>query len=95
MLNRLLLEINTQLDSQQLKVSKAALAIVDASIIESPARRLKKELEIDADQVIATPPSKDDEAQWVKKAGRFYLGYKLHVCNDAQGDGQFGKNSAV
>jgi len=31
------------------------------------------------------PVSKDEDAKWVKKAGRFYLGYKLHASSDEEG----------
>ncbi|MCB1661481.1 MAG: transposase [Pseudomonadales bacterium] len=31
------------------------------------------------------PLSKDGDARWVKKAGRFYLGYKLHASSDEEG----------
>jgi len=35
--------------------------------------------------VTPTPVSKDEEAKWVNKAGRFYLGYKLHASSDEEG----------
>ena len=85
LLNTLLNEINGQLEGQQLKVNKAALAVVDASIIETPAQPLKKALELEYDTVMPTPASKDSDATWTKKASRFYLGYKLHACSDDEG----------
>lgn len=63
LLNRLLGEINVQLEHQQLKVSKAALAIVDASIIETPAQPLKKALDVEGDTVTQAPAIKDVDAK--------------------------------
>ena len=39
----------------------------------------------DNGDVAPTPASKDEDAKWVKKAGRFYLGYKLHASSDEEG----------
>jgi IS5 family transposase len=83
----LLGQINDQLASRRLKVSKAQTAVVDASIIESRGMPQTKAIEVDeaSGEVSETPPSKDVDARWIKKAGRFYLGYKLHASCDEAG----------
>jgi len=85
LLKRLMKEINGQLESQNLKISHASVAVVDASIVESIGAPKRKALDVDGDTVTPAPASKDKEAQWVKKAGRFYLGYKLHASSDEEG----------
>ncbi|MCP4393230.1 MAG: IS5 family transposase [Alphaproteobacteria bacterium] len=86
LLEPLFVLINQQLASQGLKVSNAQYAIVDASIIESAGKPTRKALEIDDNGgVQETPASKDNDAKWVKKGGRFYLGYKLHARCDEEG----------
>lgn len=86
-LPRLLSEVNRQLEQNHLKVSKAKVAVVDASIIESRGTPTRKAIEQDdaTDEIVETPPSKDSDATWVKKAGKFYLGYKLHARSDTDG----------
>jgi len=86
LLRGLLKEINTQLGDQGLKVKAAQLAVIDASIIESSGQAKKKAIEVDKEgHVSKAAASKDSDAQWVKKAGRFYLGYKLHASCDHEG----------
>ena len=86
LLKRLMSQINGQLEQQNLKVSHAQVAVVDASIIESIGAPKRKAMEIeDNGDVTPTPASKDKDAKWVKKAGRFYLGYKLHASSDEEG----------
>ena len=86
LLKHLMDEINGQLEQQNLKISNATVAVVDASIIESIGAPKRKAMEVeDNGDVTATPMSKDEDAKWVKKAGRFYLGYKLHASSDEEG----------
>ena len=69
-----------------LKINKANVAVVDASIIESGGAPAKKAYEVDGSGTMEeTLASKDQDARWVKKAGRFYLGYELHACSDDEG----------
>jgi len=85
-LRLLLNEVNAQLGQKQLKVSKANVAVVDASIIESAGAARRKAIEVgDSGEVEAVPASRDGDARWVKKMGRFYLGYKLHARSDEHG----------
>jgi IS5 family transposase len=86
LLEGLLEEPSHQLTAQRLKVGKAPLAVVDASIIETPAQPQKKALELDtSDAVHSAPVSKDTDAKRVKQGARVYLGYTLHACSDAEG----------
>ena len=78
--------INHQLEQQNLKISRANVAVVDASMIESVGAPKRKALEVDETGAVSpSPASKDQDVKWVKKAGRFYLGYKLHASRDAEG----------
>ena len=86
LLKRLMGEINRQLEDQNLKISHAQVAVVDASIIESIGAPKRKAMDVeDSGEVTPTPVSKDEDAKWVKKAGRFYLGYKRHASSDEEG----------
>lgn len=86
LLKRLMAEINGQLEQQNLKISNASVAVVDASIIESIGAPKRKAMDVEGNgDATPTPASKDKEAKWVKKAGRFYLGYKLHASSDEEG----------
>ncbi len=85
-LDLLMNEINRQLEQQNLKVKHANVAVVDASIIQSAGAPKRKALTVaENDSVTEDPVSKDKDARWVKKAGRFYLGYKLHARCDGEG----------
>jgi len=86
LLKRLMAEINIQLEQQNLKIHNASVAVVDASIIESIGAPKRKAMDVEENgNVTPTPTSKDEDAKWVKKAGRFYLGYKLHASSDEEG----------
>ena len=85
LLKRLMREINSQLEVQNLKISNASVAVVDASIVESIGAPKRKALDVNDDEVTQAPASKDKDAKWVKKAGRFYLGFKLHASSDEEG----------
>ncbi|UOO84370.1 IS5 family transposase [Neisseria dumasiana] len=79
--------INRQLTDQGLKVEKASAAIVDATIIQTAGGKQRQAIEVDDEGVVCgeTTPSKDPDARWIKKDGRFHLGYKQHTRTDADG----------
>lgn len=83
---RLLKEINMQLENLGLKVNKAKGAIIDATIIESSARP-QKQIEIQEDRKEKASShkiveSKDPDARWLKKGKRSFFGYKCFVSVD-------------
>lgn len=94
---KLLAEVNRQLENQELKVQKAEAAIIDATVIESKARPKRilavsedrKELDT-AEEVISAVyevvESCDKDAKWLKKGKRSYYGYKAFLSVDS-GDG--------
>lgn len=83
----LLDEINRQLADKQLKVEKAAAAVIDATIIQTAGSKQRQAIEVDETGAITseTTPSKDRDARWIKKDGKFHLGYKQHTRTDPDG----------
>ncbi|WP_107860709.1 IS5 family transposase [Neisseria weaveri] len=79
--------INRQLTDKGLKVEKASAAIVDATIIQTAGGKQRQAIEVDDEGQVnsQTTPSKDSDARWVKKDGRFHPGYKQHTRTDADG----------
>ncbi|OSI09877.1 IS5 family transposase [Neisseria zoodegmatis] len=79
--------INRQLTDQGLKVEKASAAIVDATIIQTAGGKQRQAIEVDDEGQVSsqTTPSKDSDARWVKKDGRYRLGYKQHTRTDTEG----------
>ncbi|MDO5069621.1 MAG: IS5 family transposase [Neisseria zoodegmatis] len=79
--------INRQLTDKGLKVEKASAAIVDATIIQTAGGKQRQAIEVDDEGQVSsqTTPSKDSDARWVKKDGRYRLGYKQHTRTDAEG----------
>ncbi|HFC8543715.1 TPA: IS5 family transposase [Neisseria weaveri] len=79
--------INRQLTDKGLKVEKASAAIVDATIIQTAGGKQRQAIEVDDEGRVnsQTTPSKDSDARWVKKDGRFHPGYKQHTRTDADG----------
>ncbi|KPN72732.1 IS5 family transposase, partial [Neisseria sp. 74A18] len=79
--------INRQLTDKGLKVEKASAAIVDATIIQTAGGKQRQAIEVDDEGRVSsqTTPSKDKDARWIKKDGRFHLGYKQHTRTDADG----------
>ncbi|EGY52962.1 IS5 family transposase [Neisseria shayeganii] len=79
--------INRQLTDRGLKVEKASAAIVDATIIQTAGGKQRQAIEVDDEGRVnsQTTPSKDKDARWIKKDGRFHLGYKQHTRTDAEG----------
>lgn len=85
-------EVNIQLEEHHIIVKKGA--IVDASVIETPLKPKGKtnhavtedrtdEQEIEITKEYAD--SVDKDASWLKKAGKYYYGYKKHHVTDEQG----------
>lgn len=76
-----------QLTDKGLKVEKASAAIVDATIIQTAGGKQRQAIEVDAEGQVnsQTTPSKDSDARWVKKDGRYRLGDKQHTRTDAEG----------
>ena len=83
---RLLELINRQLTEKGLKIEKAPAAVIDATIIQTAGGKQRQAIETDENGITAeTTPSKDKDARWVKKDGKFTLGYKQHTRTDAEG----------
>jgi len=81
---KLLNEINRQLEQHNLKVKQASVAIVDATLIDANARpnTVYKETEtgsLDKEQ------SKDPDARWLKKGKKSHFGYQAFSRCDAEG----------
>lgn len=92
-LEKLLQELNKELERGGVKVKNAVGAIIDASIVESAARP-QKEIEAMAvdreEKVYETSDelqmSKDPDAKWLKKGKYCYYGYKA-FCRIDSADG--------
>ena len=85
-LARLLELINRQLTEKGLKIEKAPAAVIDATIIQTAGGKQRQAIETDENGITAeTLPSKDKDARWVKKEGKFTLGYKQHTRTDSEG----------
>lgn len=89
-------EVNNQLENLGLKVKKADMAIVDATIIESAARPRMKILEEIAEDRREDESannfsnynqelSSDPDAKWLKKGNKYYFGYKAFTTVDDEG----------
>lgn len=81
---KLLNEINRQLEKHNLKIKQASVAIVDATLIEANARpnTVYKETQtgdLDKEQ------SKDPDARWLKKGKKSHFGYQAFSRCDAEG----------
>jgi transposase, IS5 family len=83
-LEKLLGEVNRQLEVHGLKVKNADVAIVDATIISSNARP-RKVLEPEGDKNYNTKYSADPDAKWLKKGAKSYFGYRVFARSDAEG----------
>lgn len=81
---KLLNEVNKQLESHGLKVKNADEAIVDATIITSNARP-NKYIEVDEEDDIDETYSSDPDARWKKKGKKSYFGYQGFARSDAEG----------
>lgn len=81
---KLLNEVNHQLEAHGLKLKQAGEAIVDATIISSGARA-RKVVEIDETGQKDERFSADPDATWKKKGSKSYFGYQAFVRSDEEG----------
>ena len=79
--------INRQLTDKGLKIEKAQAAVIDATIIHTAGGKQRQAIEVDSNGHITaqTTPSKDSDARWIKKDGKYHLGYKQHTRTDPEG----------
>ncbi len=78
--------ISRQLTKKGLKIGKAPAVVIDATIIQTAGGKQRHAVETDENGVTAeTLPSKNKDACWVKKDGKFTLGYKQHTRTDWEG----------
>lgn len=81
---KLLSEVNKQLEKHGLKVKQADEAIVDATIINSNARP-RNVMEIDEEGLEQESKSADPDATWKKKGSKSYFGYQGFARCDKEG----------
>lgn len=81
---KLLAEVNRQLEKHGLKVKNADEAIVDATIITSNARP-RKVMEVDEEGDCNETFSADPDASWKKKGSKSYYGYQGFARCDEEG----------
>ena len=81
---KLLQEINRQLEKHHLKVKQASVAIVDATLIEANARPNSVYKETEAGN-FDQEQSKDPDARWLKKGKKSHFGYQAFSRCDAEG----------
>ena len=90
---QLLTEVNRQLAGHGLKVERAPVAVVDATIVESaarPRRHVEVMAEDRAEDAAPEMPvterlSADPDARWLKKGSRCFFGYKGFIRTDGDG----------
>lgn len=101
LIDLILTEVNNQLQMNNLKVKKANLAVIDATLIESNARpnRTKtieeniatdrEEKQISNNEIgnltIEESESSDPDATWLKKGNKYHFGYKSFATTDEEG----------
>ena len=91
LIDKLLLDINIQLEKSGLKVKNCDGAIVDATVIESSARprkvvKIVAEDRKESDNTDTAPKvsySHDTDAAWLKKGKKYHYGYKGFIRTDA------------
>ena len=85
-------EINSQLEAHGIIVKTGA--IVDASVVDTPLRpkgKTNHEITQDREDTQEVKVNKvyaesvDQEASWLKKAGKYHYGYKKHHVTDEEG----------
>ena len=84
--DKLLSKINQQLEANNVMVK--TVTKVDASITDTPRKpRGNKTFEVDDDNQAKQcyKPSVDQDASWVKKAGKTRYGFKKHIITDDEG----------
>ena len=100
LIDKILIEVNNQLSENNLKVKKANLAVIDATLIESNARpnrtktieeNIAKDREEDkisnnkiSNLNIEESESADSDATWLKKGNKYHFGYKSFVTTDGR-----------
>ena len=86
-LSELLELINCKLTEKGLKIEKASVAVIDATIIQTAGSKQRQAIEVDDEGQVSgqTAPSKDKDARWTKKNGLYRLGYKQHTRTDEEG----------
>ena len=90
---KLLAEVNRQLAGHGLKVERAPVAVVDATIVESagrPRRHVEVMAEDRAEDAAPEMPvperlSADPDARWLKKGNRCFFGTKGFIRTDGDG----------
>ena len=80
---KLLAEVNHQLEALGLKVNEARGAIIDASIIQAAAHP-NRTLEVDAKGNTQVRDSADAQARWVKKGKHYFYGYRAYAAVDTE-----------
>lgn len=96
LLEEILDDINSQLEAQDLKIQKGSIVIVDATVIQSAARPLKKPTEEEAQLVSPEDAaereprklSKDPDATFHKRGNTCILGFKGYLAADVEGYGE-------
>ena len=81
---KLLVEVNRQLEKHGLKVEHAAEAIVDATIITSNAHPFQV-VDVDEKGDVQEESSADPDATWKKKGSKSYYGYQGFARCDEEG----------
>jgi transposase, IS5 family len=92
LLDKILQELNNQLELHGLKIKASQGAILDATIIESAARPSKEiegiVIDREEDKTVIEygelSESADPDARWLKKGKRSYFGYKEFVTTDVE-----------
>jgi len=91
LLDKLLAEVNEQLEEHGLKVKESCGAVVDATIIESAARprrvfetREPTQGEQATANVVVVEESVDADARWLKKGAKSYFGYRGYLRTDVE-----------
>lgn len=85
---RLIEEVNKQLERKGLKISEANCAIVDATLIASGSRpngKAEEEIWDNKRDKAGDNGRKDRDARWFKKNGKNYFGHKAFIRTDADG----------
>lgn len=98
LMDKILIEVNNQLSENNLKVKKANLAVIDATLIESNARpnrtkiieeNITNDREEDSNKIsnltIEESESADKDATWLKKGNKYHFGYKSFATTDEEG----------
>lgn len=90
-MDKLLKELNKQLEERGLKVKESKGAILDATIIESCSRPNKRLETVAVDreeervyEVTSMTTSCDRDAAWLKKGNKYHYGYKGFAVIDAE-----------